>query len=51
MKFIKILFVFFFVFISYASAEKNTCVFCHTDEATLKKLVKVPHLGGEEGEG
>ena len=33
------------------ATNENSCVSCHTDEALLKKLTKVPVLHGEEGEG
>lgn len=32
------------------SADSNTCVTCHTDDAKLKSLVIPPRLSGE-GEG
>lgn len=32
------------------SADSNSCVICHTDDAKLKSLVKPPEIGGE-GEG
>lgn len=31
--------------------ETESCVACHTSEEVMKKLVKVPELGGGEGEG
>ncbi len=31
--------------------ETESCVTCHTSEDVMKKLVKVPELGGGEGEG
>ncbi len=36
---------------SFSYGKKSSCVTCHTDEAILKKLVKVPELGNAEGEG
>jgi hypothetical protein len=32
------------------SADSNSCIACHTDDAKLKALVKPPEIGGE-GEG
>ncbi len=46
-----ILFLFVMLTFVYAYAEKSSCVVCHTDENALKKLVKIPHLDGGEGEG
>ena len=39
------------VLLSATSAFASTCVNCHTDEATMKKLVVVKSAHGEEGVG
>ncbi len=39
--------------LSTASTAKNesSCITCHTDEAALKRLCKVPELGSGEAQG
>lgn len=29
------------------SADSNSCISCHTDDARMKSLVKPPEIGGE----
>ncbi len=36
---------------SATSAYANSCINCHTSEATMKKLVVVKAAGAEEGVG
>ena len=33
------------------AAVKNSCLICHTSEATIKLLYKPPTMGPSEGEG
>ncbi len=39
--------------VSTASTAKNesSCITCHTDEAALKRLCKLPELGSVEAQG
>ncbi len=34
-----------------AYAANSSCIECHTDAATMQKLVKPPQVGSAEGEG
>jgi uncharacterized membrane protein YvbJ len=45
--------ILFIIFMSTATTAKNksSCVNCHTDEASLKKLCKLPHIPTGEAEG
>jgi len=36
---------------STTAKNKNSCIDCHTDEASLKKLCKVPEIPTGEAEG
>lgn len=48
-----LLFLVFLLLISSSTTAKNksSCVTCHTDEASLKKLCKLPEIPTGEAEG
>ena len=48
-----VLFLVIFLFLSAPTAAKNesSCVSCHTDDAALKRLCKVPDIPTGEAQG